>query len=268
MLGNAQIVGSRQSQEDYFATFKAGGATIAVVADGMGGHVAGAVASELAVKIFRSIVQQQADELMKNPPAVLHQAILEANERIHSHVEDNPEHQGMGTTLVAVALLGNRFFHVSIGDSPLYRLRQNRFERLNANHGYAEWLNDAVASGEITAEEAASDPDRHGLMSALDGDPIEMIDLPDEPILVQPGDQYLLASDGIHSVSDERVAAILGSAPNALRAAEAIAEAVEEVAASRQDNLTVVTLFIPEERVTQPVPRGKSQTGIATGIRS
>lgn len=261
MLGNAQILGERQSQEDYFATFKAGTATVAVVADGMGGHVAGAVASELTVKTFGTYLKQHVDDLLRDTPAVLGRAVEEANARIRAHIEAHPEDEGMGTTLVAVVLTGNRLFHVSVGDSLLYRLRQQKLERLNANHAYAELLDQAVASGELSAEAAANDPDRHGLLSALDGGEIEMIDLPHEPTLVLPGDQYLLATDGIHSLDEAVIATLIGAAPNALRAAEAVTEAVEAIRASRQDNTTVVTLFVPEERVTQPSPRGKQQTG-------
>jgi PPM family protein phosphatase len=264
VLGNAQILGERQSQEDYFATFRVGAATIAVVADGMGGHVAGAIASELAVKTFRAYLEQHADELQRHTPAVLGQAVAAANARIRAHIEANPEDEGMGTTLVAVALIGNRLFHVSVGDSLLYQLRQHTLERINANHAYAELLKHAVASGELTAEEAANDPDRHGLLSAIQGREIEMVDLPEEPIRVQPGDQYILATDGIHSIDEAQIAALVGTAPNALRAAESLTEAVEAARTTRQDNTTVITLFVPEERVTQPIARGGQEASGST----
>jgi serine/threonine protein phosphatase PrpC len=252
-FGNAQTQGARQSQEDYFAIFPANGSQCAVVADGMGGHVAGAVASELAVKSFREFLLRHAEEFTADIPALLERALEHANHAIADWVAENQAYEGMGTTLVAACIGDRQMFHISVGDSPFYRLRSGSLTRINQNHAFAETLQEAVLEGEISAAEAASHPDRSVITSALCGEAVREIDVPGEGETLQPGDSFLLASDGIHTLSDDEIGQIMSAAPNAQRAADRLIAAVEASGLPHQDNTTVVIMHVLEERVTQPL---------------
>ncbi len=254
-FGNAQMLGDRQSQEDYFAIFSAGDCRCAVVADGMGGHVAGAVASELAVKSFREYLLAHEVTLKDYPPTLLMRALEQANQSIADWIEDNPAHAGMGTTLIATCITGDSLFHISVGDSPLYRLQGGILSRVNQNHAFSEALLEAVSEGAMTATEAARHPDRSAITSALCGEAVPEIDVPSDGITLQAGDSYLLASDGIHTLDDDSIAQILSNAPKAQQAADNLIQAVAEAREPHQDNTTAVVLHVIEERITQPLHR-------------
>jgi PPM family protein phosphatase len=252
-FGNAQIRGARQGQEDYFATFKAGGMPCAIVADGMGGHVAGAVASELAVKSFREYLLNHADRVAGHPAGLLRLALEQANRVLADWVTQQPKYDGMGTTLVAIALHGHQLFHISVGDSPLYCLRAGKLLRINANHAFAEALQEAVAAGEISEETASTHPDRSAITSALSGEPLTEVDGPADGAAIRPGDSYLLASDGVHSLPDAEICRIMTAAPNAQRAADDLVAAIIALNAPQQDNATVIVVHVLGERITQPL---------------
>jgi PPM family protein phosphatase len=255
-FGNAQIRGARQAQEDYFATFVMGHMHCAVLADGMGGHIAGAIASELAVKSFRGFLQSRSGAFLQDPPRYLLQALEHANQSIADWIEQQPGHAGMGTTLVALVLSEQERFHVSVGDSPLYRLRDGVLTRINENHAFAEALQEAVLAGSLSAEAAANHPDRSAITSALSGHDLDEVDAPDTGIATRAGDSYLLASDGIHSLSDEEIRQFLAASPNAQRAAENLVAGVSAKNLPQQDNTTVMVANVLGERITQPIHHG------------
>ncbi len=255
-FGNAQIRGARLAQEDYFATFLLGHLHCAILADGMGGHTAGAIASELAVKSFRECLQSQTEDFLADPPRYLLLALEHANQSIADWIDQQPEYAGMGTTLVALALSHQERFHISVGDSPLYCLRDGVLTRINQNHAFAETLQEAVLTGSLSAEAAANHPDRSAITSALSGHGLDEIDAPDAGIATRAGDSYLLASDGIHSLSDMEVRQILAASPNAQRAAENLVAGVAAKNLPQQDNTTVMVANVLGERITQPIHHG------------
>ncbi len=206
--------------------------TLAIVADGMGGHAAGEVASALALKIVVERFKADSSE------AGLKNAVIEANEAIMADALEHSERLGMGTTVVAVALTatsnGLLPVVVNVGDSRAYQLRDGALRQITADHSVAEeW----VRQGRLTSEEAAVHPRRHQLTRTLG---IEHNISPDMfALTVAPGDRVLLCSDGLtNELSDSEIAE-LASAPHSLE--HAVANLVSE--ANRRggrDNISAV----------------------------
>ncbi len=168
------------------------GARLLAVADGMGGHVGGEIASAAAIETLKPLdVDVPAHEIVN----VLEQAVHRANETLHSIVEGDPSLQGMGTTLTAMLWHGHQLALVHIGDSRAYLLRNGELFQITHDHTLVQSL---VDEGRITLDEAASHPQRSLLLRALDGrGEVE----PDVSLReAQLGDRYLLCSDGLCSV--------------------------------------------------------------------
>ena len=153
----------------------------------------------------------------------------------------------MGSTVVAAVVSQHGLDWISVGDSPLWLFRDGKLRRLNADHSMAPVLANLVAVGRMTEEEAATDPKRHALRSAVMGDEIHMIDVSSQPVAIRKSDRLLLASDGLMTLEDEEIAHILQNMQDATlsEAADALIQAVEEAGHPNQDNTTVL-LYTPE----------------------
>jgi len=162
-----------------------------IVADGMGGHAGGEEASRLATAAISAYLDRQWD---KGLPAeeLLQEAIIKANYAILSDQSTHPERQDMGTTVVLLMVYNNETWFSHIGDSRLYRLRNGQIEQLSDDH---TWIARAIATGILTPEEARRHPWRHMLLQCLGREDIQLIEAC--RIDVQPGDQYLICSDGL-----------------------------------------------------------------------
>jgi protein phosphatase len=173
-----------------------------MVADGMGGHAAGEVASTVAVSTLAGLDDDvPSTELLDTLAA----AVNAANEAISDMVEKHPHLDGMGTTLTALLWSGRRVGIVHVGDSRAYLLRDGRLQQITHDHTFVQQLQD---EGRITAEEAAVHPQRSLLLRALDGRSNPEPDLSVRE--VHPGDRYLVCSDGLSGVvSDDAMAAAL-----------------------------------------------------------
>lgn len=198
--------GKRDYQEDALITDFPIGAEmgIAVLGDGMGGHAAGDVASKTAVtEVFSELKFRIANPaaFQKKARKALHDAVMSANACIAEQVRANETMQGMGTTLVALVVMHDRVFWISVGDSPLYLFRQGRLMRLNQNHSLAPQIDLMVKSGMMSEAVARWHPDRHCLTSVVSGDKIAKIDLPAGPMGLNEGDLLILASDGLETLS-------------------------------------------------------------------
>ena len=246
-----QSQGARAAQEDSYgvvpqAEFGGGEADLfLIVADGMGGHAAGEVASSLAVNTFAvSFFESE----MACDAGRLWDCLEMANQRIAQELNDRGDVvAGMGTTLLAVLLRGRSVRWMSVGDSPLYLLRGHDLQRLNRIHSKATELADQVRAGLITEEQARTDPARHELLSALIGDSIYEVDDP-SPTDLLPGDVLVAATDGIETLSNEEIASVVGeyAAAGAAAVAMALLDAVAAKQMPRQDNTTVVVVRIPD----------------------
>lgn len=204
------------------------GVGLLMVADGMGGHIAGEVASRIAVETAREIVG--------NPG----RRVMGANNAILFEVAENPDLAGMGTTMTLVELgedgIG-RFAHV--GDSRAYLLREGTLRQLTEDHTVAA---EYVAAGRLSPEEAMSHPQRNMITRALGLTQNLLVDEFEEPLI--PGDRFLLCSDGVNSMlMDSQIADEL-AADTAEAAAWALVEAAN--AAGGHDNISVLVIDIQE----------------------
>lgn len=236
-----QIQGGRDYQEDAFGQVDGiddrDDCCLLAVADGMGGHVGGDVASRIVVDTFLEIYPRASGI----PPERLRSCLDAANVAITAAVADRPELDSMGSTAVVAAISGQELHWVSVGDSPMWIFRGGRLERINADHSMLPVLERMVEEGYMTEEEAARDSRRHMLRSVIIGDDIPHVDLSAEPVILEPDDRLLLASDGVLTLDERRIADILGRthAATVQDAAEALIQAVEDAGHPRQDNTTV-----------------------------
>ena len=234
--------GARSYQEDAAAVRQDGGGLIAVLADGMGGHAGGAVASGVATASFlEGYLAAEGDA-----EARLAEALGRANAAIRGEAATKPALCGMGCTLVGVAFAAAGsdwgIDWISVGDSPLYLVRRGATMRLNEDHSLAPEIDRLAELGRISWAVARADPSRHVLRSALTGTAIEMIDRPRARLSLEPGDTVILASDGIHSIPEVDIARIATAAASPAAAAEALLTAVAAADDPHQDNTTVVVV--------------------------
>ena len=247
-----QIEGKRK-QEDSFRPLDerdlgldCGEHVVLLVADGMGGHVGGAIASELLCKTFVEAYPKTSGPIVDR----LRDCLAAANKAIADAIAENPALYSMGSTLVAAVVASEGLHWISVGDSPLWLFRKGQLRRLNADHSMASELAELVAEGRMTEEEAAQDPRRNWLNSAVMGGTIEMIDPPGpsaQPVAVEESDRVVLASDGLLTLSKEKIADILEKTRDASLedSAAALIQAVEEAEHPYQDNVTVL-LYAPQ----------------------
>jgi len=240
-VGNAQILGERSEQQDYFATMTHAETRIAVVADGIGGYAGGAYASELVVKAFLNSLRGES-ELLYTPASLLN-ALQSASQVLMKQCRNDTNLADMGTTLIAVLCREQQLWWISVGDSPLYLSRNRKLQRLNANHSQSELLLAAVERGEMSLEQAQADPDFYLISSALTAEPPTLIDCPQTALEIEQTDRILLASDGIHTLSDMEIGQILASIDDPQIMAETLVKRVSEKSNNGQDNCTVVVLM-------------------------
>jgi len=213
---------------------------VAVLADGMGGHTAGALASRMVCDSFISAYAG----LNGSRPERLLKALTSANDSIAAQVRANPTLAGMGTTLVA-AVFGNEGVEwVSVGDSPLLLFRRGEIALLNEDHSLAPELDRLAALGRITPEQAKSDPRRHMLRSAVTGDELDLVDVSRRPLVLEEGDYIILASDGLQTLDGTEIQRIVSAYANdgAEAVANALIRAVEALRDPHQDKTTVLAV--------------------------
>lgn len=229
-----QSRGRRENQEDAYGFCPLGdgegGGLLLALADGMGGHQRGEVASRLAVAGFvRNFDPRAADARRALVNAVLaaNASIGAENRRVGGATDE------MGTTFIGLFLQGNALRWVSVGDSPLYLYRGRDVHRLNAEHSNR---GEPRADGQLFGSAM--------LTSALTGGAISLIDAPADAFLLQPGDILIGASDGINSITHHRLTAQmeLYSAQSAGLLAETLIDTVDAERRSAQDNLTVTVV--------------------------
>jgi protein phosphatase len=229
--------------EDPFSSAgaRANGAEImAVLADGMGGHAGGALASRMACESFiKAFADREGSKRDR-----LKSALEAANRAIAETVEANPMLSGMGSTLVGVTFGAEGVEWVSVGDSPLLLFRRGEIALLNEDHPLAPELDRLAAAGRITEDEAKRDPRRHMLRSAVTGDEIDLVDLSRRPLAVEPGDYIILASDGLQTLDAHEIERIVTAyaSDGASAVANALIRAVEAMKDPHQDNATVVAV--------------------------
>jgi PPM family protein phosphatase len=232
--------GARNYQEDAADVFEHSGALTVALADGMGGHTGGALASGLACKFFLHAFATSSGEVS----ARLAEALDLANAAIAHETAENPRLNGMGCTLVGAAFGPEGIEWISVGDSPLFLVRNQEIVLLNEDHSLAPEIDKLAAAGKITWASARADPRRHFLRSALTGTEIDMVDRSHRPLALRPGDVVVLASDGIHAISQDAIARVVDATSSPASMADALLAAVEAVRDPHQDNTTVVVVRV------------------------
>ncbi|HEX2030944.1 MAG TPA: Stp1/IreP family PP2C-type Ser/Thr phosphatase [Actinomycetota bacterium] len=209
------------------------------VADGMGGHQGGEVASRLALEALgRGAPRSPGDG---DPSGRLAEVVREANLAVLEKASTDPALHGMGTTLTAVVAGDQRIHLAHVGDSRAYLLRDGQLRRLTKDHTVVERM---VEQGRLTPEEAEIHPQRSILTNALGVDADIRVDEATHDI--RPGDRLLLCSDGLTGmVGEEEIAAILTDNADPQVAAEALVAAANE--AGGQDNITALVLDAVED---------------------
>jgi serine/threonine protein phosphatase PrpC len=225
----------RQENEDAFVAEP----MVFAVADGMGGHQAGEVASALAASTLRDRLSNGATSL-----DVVVAAVVEANAAIFQTAHTNAAQRGMGTTLTAVAVLPpldgrpEQLAVVNVGDSRVYLVRGDELTRATVDHSYVQEL---LATGHITEAEARAHPRRNIVTRALGIEPTVRVDAWLMPVV--RGDRYVLCSDGlVDEVDDEKIHAIIRSHPEAQSCADALVTAAVE--SGGRDNVTVIVVDV------------------------
>ncbi|MEM8750012.1 MAG: protein phosphatase 2C domain-containing protein [Pseudomonadota bacterium] len=239
----AQIQGRRDYQEDRYDIFRVEAKpdnVLAIVCDGMGGHVGGALAAETAVRTFVSRLEGHNGDLTDS----FMSALNEANSEIARVIQQDETKSGMGCTLTALELDANTVRWISVGDSVLHLFRNGEISRLNDDHSMAPQLDAAAARGEITQQEALESSSRHMLRSAIMGDHIKHVDFQSSPHPLEDGDWLILASDGLDVLDPRELATIIQTRAleSAYSVCEHLLDAVESKNLPRQDNTTVIAI--------------------------
>ncbi|MDQ2090886.1 PP2C family protein-serine/threonine phosphatase [Marimonas arenosa] len=252
--------GRRDRQEDaLISDFPSGsGVGFAVLADGMGGHAAGDVASKIVVtEVFSELKLQSGDvaEMESRIGEILRDAAIGANDCVGLYSQERPDDQLMGATLLAPVLIEDRLFWISVGDSPFYLMRDGVLSRLNEDHAVGSQIDFLVASGLMERDEALNHPEQDSLTSVLVGEEIPQIDCPAKPFQLAEGDILVAASDGLLVLGEEDLARILR--PLRHRPAEEIAAAlmtaIENADDPHQDNVSLCVIRVVRPGTTAPV---------------
>lgn len=213
---------------------------VAVLADGMGGHAGGALASRMVCEAFlSSFASSEGDHRQR-----LMDALSASNAAVADKVSENPMLTGMGSTLIGTVFGPDGLEWVSVGDSPLLLWRRGEIALLNEDHSLAPELDRLAAAGRITAEEARRDPRRHMLRSAVTGDELDLVDLSRKPLVLEPGDYIILASDGLQTLETGEIERVIKAyaGDGAEAVAGALVRAVEAVRDPHQDNATIMAI--------------------------
>ena len=224
------------NEDSYYSP--ADGENFCCVADGMGGHNAGEVASALAVETLASRLRDKR----LAPHERLRRAVYAANAAIYDKARENQSMSGMGTTITAL-LVENGEAHIAhVGDSRCYLLRNKALMQLTSDHTYVEQL---LLQGTITPKEARNHPNRNVITRALGTEPSVEVDM--LRIKLQPGDMFLLCSDGLSGyVSDRAMLETLNSRVKRENKVSALVD--QAIDGGGHDNITAL-LVNPEEEI-------------------
>ncbi len=251
-LGNAQHIGSREQQEDFFAfsssaknNFIKHGGVLGFVADGMGGMAYGNEASQLAVKNF--LRSYEAKSPADSIPDALSRALRQANMALSSLIKEKGMQPGaVGTTLSAVVLHNLDLYWVSVGDSRIYLFSNGKLTQLNECHTVANELDRDAANGKISWEEAKNTENRDALSSFLGLEHLPEIDCSRTAYRLEPDDVVIVCSDGLfNDLTDQEIAAEINHDLNG--SCVRMMEKALSKNNPHQDNITVIAMALGDE---------------------
>lgn len=239
---------TRAHNEDYFEIDPRH--KLYVVADGMGGHSHGEVAAQIAVNAIRDFIEKTADkdttwpfgmdQRLARHSNLLKMAVRIAHENVLRAISRDGSLYGMGTTVVGLLLSGSTAAVAHVGDSRAYRLRDGKLDQLTQDH---TWVNEQVVAGFLSKEQARSHPLKNVVTRALGGESDVLVDI--REIEVQPGDLFLLCSDGLTGMlSDADINERLSSGRTLHEICRTLVN--DSNARGGIDNVTVVLLSVEE----------------------
>ena len=250
-------IGRRGRQEDaVIADFSRGSELgLAVLSDGMGGHNDGDLASRIiAGEMFGELFFSgaRAEGLKTSPNETFQHALEVANKSLQRHAKAGSISKDTGGTLISVAVIGEKLRWISVGDSPLYLYRGRKLHRLNEIHSMASQIDMMVRCGELDPDVGRDHPQRLCLASAITGGSIRHVDCPETALRLKAGDIVILASDGINTLSDQRICEL--TKQHRRKHSDAIAKALmKNLRAERspdQDNISMVVIKIVPKHKT------------------
>lgn len=213
--------------------------TLTIVADGMGGHASGEVASQMAVELINEIYYDDNDLAATE---ALRNAIELANQEIYRVSTSDEKYYGMGTTVIALVLLGDTAFSAHVGDSRLYRLREGHLEMLTIDHSQ---VMEMVKFGIISMEEARHHDDKNVILRAVGTQPTVEVEI-SEPFSVAGGDTFLLCSDGLNDMlEDSEIHQLMTSETDVHTIGEKLIERAKQNGG--HDNITVGIVRLDSE---------------------
>lgn len=227
--------GRTQNQDAMFATDEPIGAlpNLFIVADGMGGHRAGAYASQQAIAVIRENVASETDA---QTISIINQGITAANNRIYEEAAADPEKYGMGTTVVVASIRDAHLCVANVGDSRLYVFRDGCLHQLTRDHSVVEEL---VRKGEMTRETARNHPKRNLITRAVGAEADVKVDFFDETL--KSGDLVLMCTDGLTSMVEETAIEEVLADPTPLsQKAGSLVDMAND--AGGKDNITVIII--------------------------
>jgi protein phosphatase len=220
------------------------GTHLFLVADGMGGHAGGDVASSLATQTVTAVADERFESIDVARDRLV-EAVKNSAAELVEAVREHPDLDGMGTTVSALLRHNNQVVIAHIGDSRIYRFRKGVLEQITTDHTFVQKL---VETGRITAEEAMVHPRRNVLMRVL-GDFEGSVEIDSAILDTEPGDRWLLCSDGLCGfVPEKSIADVLAAEPDAAKAATTLIEMTLERGAP--DNVTVVIAGVNETNMS------------------
>lgn len=237
-IGNAQTIGTREKQDDSFASHVSPYGTLAVVADGIGGFLNGNVASKITVNTF--VEEFKKGDITGNITYYFQHAAKTANYEIRKKFEDVP----CGTTLVSVVLIGNDMYWMSVGDSVIALFRDGRIIPVNRKQNVENWLEDQYFEGKIRREEAMDHPQSRRLMNYIGFDGFEGGEVSPRPVQLKKGDKVLLYSDGVEALNQIELENILARKAPAYDLADDVIDAINRKNLKSKDNSTIIVIGI------------------------
>jgi PPM family protein phosphatase len=254
--------GARDYQEDAItADFPVGAeAGFVVLSDGMGGHAAGDVASKIVLtEVYSELKFHYADveAFERRAPEILRNVAEFANQTLREHMEKHPETDGMGATLVVPALVENRLWWISIGDSPLFLYRAGQLKQLNEDHSMGPQIDFMAQAGLLDAKLAANHPDRNCLVSVLMGSDISKIDCPAQPVELKAGDIVVCSSDGLQFLTNAQIEKVLARyrKTRSTEIAERLLAEIHRLDDPDQDNISFTVIKVNDASVRPKLER-------------
>lgn len=245
--GASDVGRSRQGNEDALLVSD----SVFAVADGMGGHLAGEVASETALEPIRELegrIYGDPDEAI----AALRDAVVAANETVSDLADREPAYRGMGTTLTAALVEGRRLHLAHVGDSRAYLFRRGHFSQLTDDHTLVQHL---IDEGQLTREEAARHPQRSIITRAIGVS--RDVEVDSMSLELEPDDQVLLCSDGLTGVvDDDTIAEVLGGNDSPQATVQRLIDLANE--RGGPDNITVLLLRYEDPSAATVEPRHRT----------